>query len=114
MFKAVKDFVVDDLKLFITPLTALFRRKPSEPTDLWSIIQSNRCPDCGIKPLQLYEGPSGAMSTNVFCGNCGHGYNITPMVSLAEDIGVNLRYCTNEQMKAKRFIDETFGSLPSR
>lgn len=46
------------------------------------------CPDCHHCP-QYYQGPSGGISTNVFCGNCGQGYNITPMVETAERIGKN-------------------------
>lgn len=37
----------------------------------------NTCPDCGGKGF--YEGPSGGMSTNIFCMNrdCRSGFNIT-------------------------------------
>lgn len=79
----------------------------SDSGKLWEILQK-RCPDCGKSPVELYEGPSGGMSTNVFCSNCGHGYNITPMLGTAEDIGVNLGYCTNDLIKAKRAIDQRF------
>jgi hypothetical protein len=38
------------------------------------------------------EGPKGGMSVNVFCGRCGQGYNITPVVEIAEIIHVDKRY----------------------
>lgn len=66
------------------------------------------CPDCSQSPMSVLEGPSGGMSSNVFCSNCGHGYNITPPLAMAEDIGVNLAYCRNEQIKARRVLDGEF------
>jgi len=32
------------------------------------------CPDCGCK--NFHEGPSGGLSTNVECVDCGHKFNI--------------------------------------
>lgn len=80
---------------------------------LWQKMCSG-CPDCGQSPIALLEGPSGGMSTNVFCSNCGHGYNITPQLQMAEDIGVNLRYCQNDQIKAQRALDERFNPERSK
>lgn len=34
------------------------------------------CPDCG--GTQLYEGPSGGISTNIKCASCGHWFNVSP------------------------------------
>lgn len=56
-------------------------RKPKVPerTDLFYIVgMKNTCPDCGSKGF--YEGPSGGMSTNIFCRNrdCRSGFNLTP------------------------------------
>lgn len=76
--------------------------------DNWASLLAKICPDCKHYPVVLYEGPSGGMSTNVFCGNCGHGYNITPMMQRAEDIGINLNYCKNEQIKARRALENKF------
>ena len=36
-------------------------------------FQSGFCPDCGI--WEMYEGPSGGMSVNMACGNCGGEFN---------------------------------------
>ena len=36
-------------------------------------IDSGICPDCGI--WEMYEGPSGGMSTNIYCGSCGSHFN---------------------------------------
>lgn len=77
------------------------------PQSLWEQMLK-ACPDCGTSPMKLYEGPSGGISTNVFCGACGHGYNITPMLARAEDIGVNLRYCDDGPIKAARVLDQRF------
>ena len=37
-------------------------------------LEHNGCPDCGSG--QFHEGPSGGMSTNVNCADCGHGFNL--------------------------------------
>lgn len=67
------------------------------------------CPDCKDHPVQLYEGPSGGLSSNMFCRNCGHGYNVTPgTLGRAYDIGVNLSYCDNVQVKARRALEQKF------
>lgn len=66
------------------------------------------CPDCYDTPVYLLEGARGGISTNVYCANCGHGYNITPLIGKAEDIGVNLNYCQNQQIKARRALAERY------
>lgn len=54
---------------------------------LWLKIATNVCPDCGHEGF--YEGPSGGLSTNIFCANstCGQGFNVTPIIGTAERIG---------------------------
>jgi hypothetical protein len=44
---------------------------------LGAIIQKNKCPDCGSKGF--YEGPSGGVSTNIYCTNpeCRSAFNYT-------------------------------------
>lgn len=76
--------------------------------DNWASLLAKICPDCKHQPVELMEGPSGGMSTNVFCSNCGAGFNITPMLNRADTIGVNLDYCTNEQIKARRALEKRF------
>lgn len=56
------------------------------------------CPECHHKPPRYMEGPSGGMSTNIFCGDCGAGFNITPVVEIAEPIGKQERYITKEKV----------------
>jgi hypothetical protein len=51
-----------------------------------------KCPSCGLNPPEYMKGPSGGMSTNIFCGKCGEGYNITPIIQSAEKIGKQVRY----------------------
>lgn len=63
---------------------------PVEETDqgkLFAIIASGKCPDCGSTE-GFYEGPSGGMSTNIFCANeaCKKRFNITPMIGIAERV----------------------------
>jgi hypothetical protein len=57
-----------------TPLSALPAGK------LGASIMNGVCPDCGSK-AGFYEGPSGGMSTNIFCANpkCRQGFNFTNM-----------------------------------
>lgn len=52
---------------------------------LFLTIASNTCPNCGSHK-GFTEGPSGGMSTNIFCADCGQGFNITPMIGIAERI----------------------------
>lgn len=52
---------------------------------LWATIATNTCPDCGSKK-GFYEGPSGGLSTNIQCIECGQAYNVTPMIGIAERI----------------------------
>jgi len=76
------------LFFFLNAVNSNHRRKPrvvegfsgqplaeSDAGKLGAMIMKRRCPDCGGR--KFYEGPSGGMSTNVFCGTCGQGYNFT-------------------------------------
>jgi hypothetical protein len=56
--------------------------------EMWEHLMNRGCLDCGTKD-DCREGPSGGMSTNIFCARCGAGYNITPMIGIAERIGNN-------------------------
>jgi len=40
------------------------------------LLDLARCPDCGR--LALTEGPCAGLSMNVYCDNCGAGFNIIP------------------------------------
>lgn len=67
---------------------------PVEETDggkLFRDIMERGCLECGTRD-DYVEGPSGGLSTNIFCARCGAGYNITPLVGIAERIGSNPRY----------------------
>jgi hypothetical protein len=61
------------------------------------IEMAKHCPDCKTKPPRYMAGPSGGLSTNVFCGDCGAGYNITPMVEVASPVGRNERYIVKKE-----------------
>lgn len=69
-----------------------------EDTDKGKLFNEMRgqCPDCKLKPPVWLEGPSGGMCINIFCGRCGSGFNITPVVQIAERIGTNPRYILPE------------------
>lgn len=56
-----------------------------------------RCPDCHAEPPRYMRGPSGGLSTNIFCAICGAGFNVTPMIEIAERIGKDERYITMEE-----------------
>jgi hypothetical protein len=58
-----------------------------------------RCPDCGVKPPIWVEGPGGGACTNIYCGKCGEGYNVAPIVQFAEKIGQSDRYILPEHKK---------------
>ena len=71
----------------------LFTKAPPEPKSLWDELKAaGGCLACDGKPKSFLEGPSGGMSTNVFCPHCGEGYNLTPIIPLAERIGKNKSY----------------------
>jgi ribosomal protein S27E len=60
---------------------------PNSPEGkLYAIIASGECPDCRHHD-GFYEGPSGGLSTNIACVNCGHRFNVTPMIGIAERLG---------------------------
>jgi hypothetical protein len=50
------------------------------------------CPECKHKPPIWYEGPRGGINVNIFCGNCGQGYNVAEMVGVAEKIHKDEKY----------------------
>jgi hypothetical protein len=63
---------------------------PVEQTDegkLFNQIAKPECPDCGSR-RGFYEGPSGGLSTNIFCINreCRAGFNVTPAIGIADRI----------------------------
>lgn len=71
---------------------------PSPAERLWNdMIRAGGCTKCSAKPKGLNEGPSGGMSTNVFCCHCGQGYNITPVASWAELIHVDKKYIDEKE-----------------
>jgi ribosomal protein S27AE len=43
------------------------------------------CPDCGGPP-DYADGPHGGLSVNIFCHRCGQGYNVAPLMRLAQRI----------------------------
>ena len=53
--------------------------------ELWARIVTGICPDCG-SDKGFHEGPSGGMSTNIYCATCGHRFNVTPVTRTAERI----------------------------
>jgi hypothetical protein len=65
----------------------------TEQERLWNrLIDAGGCIKCNKRPKGFYEGPSGGLSTNVFCSQCGQGYNLTPMVHFAEMIHKDEKY----------------------
>lgn len=79
-------------------------KPPFDETITW--LREYGCADCDHNPIELYEGPSGGASTNVFCSNCGQGYNFTAMLNRAEKIGRNMHYCDNDLVKAHHALKE--------
>lgn len=59
----------------------------TEGGKLYAKIANNLCPDCGSRE-GFYKGPSGGLSTNIFCVNrvCRSGFNITPVIGTADRI----------------------------
>ena len=75
-------------------LSRLFRRAENNnraPNELLYEAMMEKCPDCG-NPAEYYEGPSGGMNVNIFCGHCGQGYNIAPAINWAEKIHRDEKY----------------------
>lgn len=99
----------DKLKFWKKRVTAAVT---GEPLSLWDqVMGSKTCVTCKHNPISLYEGPSGGMSQNIFCGWCGQGYNCTPMLERLELISVDERYaCDNEQVVARQALKEKFAS----
>lgn len=65
----------------------------SERESLWNqMLKAGGCVKCSKTPKGFYEGPSGGMCQNVFCSQCGQGYNLTPVAQWAELIHVDKHY----------------------
>jgi hypothetical protein len=43
------------------------------------------CPDCNGPP-NYEDGPRGGLAVNIFCLTCGQGYNVAPLMRLAQRI----------------------------
>ncbi len=71
--------IVDRIKSVFNKDGKLIRKKSRSSIsftsdELTKIFQKEQvCPDCG--KWDFYEGPSGGMSTNIYCGNCGSWFN---------------------------------------
>jgi hypothetical protein len=58
-------------------------------------LANDGCTYCGC--TKFAEGPSGGMSTNFYCIKCGHGFNVSPDLGLAQDLEfVDERYIDKE------------------
>jgi hypothetical protein len=72
-----------------------FRPQPEEPKtaheQLYNTLQ-DCCPECQHSPAYFYTGPTGGASVNIFCGFCGQGYNIAPIIGWAERIHKDTTY----------------------
>jgi hypothetical protein len=66
------------------------------------IKMRKKCPACGFRPPTYLKGPSGGLSINVFCGSCGQGYNITPMIEIAEEIHKDTRYILPQYQEIRK------------
>jgi hypothetical protein len=80
-------------KLFRGP-TIIDEKEMTEA--LFTKIQRG-CPSCHCPP-NWREGPHGGICTNIYCGDCGEGYNIAPIVGVAQKIGKDERYIVHEKM----------------
>jgi len=90
--------------MLITKLWEMLRSKISpEPVDhekLWNqLVKARGCIKCNKEPKGFYEGPTGGMSVNVFCTQCGQGYNLSPIIHWAELIHKDERYIEAKQSK---------------
>jgi hypothetical protein len=70
----------------------------TESESLWNqLVAAKGCIKCNKLPKGFIEGPSGGMSTNVFCSQCGQGYNLTPIAQWAELIHKDEKYVVREE-----------------
>lgn len=55
--------------------------------DLITCLRNDQCPDCDQYGLD--GGPRGGAGQNIFCKNCGSGFNVAlpRMILMAERIG---------------------------
>jgi hypothetical protein len=66
------------------------RATAMENSQLYDALKDH-CPDCNGKAHWM-RGPEGGACVNVFCGHCGQGFNITPIIGIAERIHKDTRY----------------------
>jgi hypothetical protein len=75
------------LKKLLRPAAPAGSRYVDDTPEYKTYMQmSKACPSCGLKPPMWVRGPSGTGCTNVFCGRCGEGWNVTPMIEIADKI----------------------------
>lgn len=79
--------------------------------DLTKIISSGACPDC--EKWEFYEGPSGGMSTNIWCGNCGSWFNYCPLFVTQRVKNTGYKSLKNYQ-KFDRLIAKTWIKINPR
>jgi hypothetical protein len=60
------------------------------------------CVKCKMHPISLVEGPTGGLCINVFCSNCGQGYNIAPMMEMAQLIHCDEKYIMHERYDIRK------------
>lgn len=79
--------------------------------ELDSLHTGGRCPFCGGE--EFYEGPSGGIAMNWFCGNelCGAGFNITPVRELG---GQLIKEPRREPVPTKPVVRLAYSAPPSR
>lgn len=72
-------------------------KRKATTTDQFPLDMTNGCPDC--QSDNFLEGPSGGMCVNVKCENCGHTFNIFPMLGAGHRISP-----TEEEIKEQPFM----------
>lgn len=95
--------IINTIKRWIHPRLKL----PSGEQHVWDTVEgklyqylaTKGCPDCRKGSL-FFEGPSGGVCVNIFCGYCGQGYNISPIVGIAERIRKDEQYIETPQEKS--------------
>jgi hypothetical protein len=70
----------------------------SESEELWNrMVQAGGCTECKKRPKGFCEGPRGGMNVNVFCSQCGQGFNILPEAQWAQLIHKDEKYIVKDE-----------------
>ncbi len=103
--KDLGDFIKKEEPAVVVQQEELVKEEKEEDRN-YRILREGHCPKCGGSWNEFRVGPSGGMSTNYICGNCGTIYNLCIGFSAfgADEVGYDPEF--DKRTKFKDNLDE--------